>query len=346
MPAAFSMDNLTISLCLATHERAFLLAPTLEKIAQQTRLPDEIIVSDSSLSADTRQVVEAFKNKYPHLSVQYHHTDCKALPWHRWNGFQHSTGQIVFFMDDDIALAPDALQMLEKAYLELFEHYGAEEVAGVGFYTFLDDGSEKLRRPNSFEERWLGIANVPSASITPGGTGVHPKSMPKNTLVEVGRLSGGMMSFRREVLEQVGRLEHLIALFERGIGPSEDTVLCHYAHRYGSLFMLTYPLLTHPNDERAVHTVDARNGWRRGLTETWGRAHTMRWMASDLKAYRREWLRVATLEVLRSIWWGILRRPFSPQSWSRLAGALFGIGLTFVKGGQIPPLARSMERHC
>jgi hypothetical protein len=211
----------------------------------------------------------------------------------------------------------------------------------VGFYTFLDDGREKVRRPRSFEERWMRIEFAPSASITSGGFTVAPKSMPKNSLVEVGRLSGGGMSFRREVLEQIGILDQLINLFNRGIGPSEDAVLSFYARKYGRLFMLTYPLLIHPSDEKAVHTVDARNGWRKGIMETWGRAHTMHWMASDQKASRQDWLRVATLEILRALWWGILRQPLCLQSWARLAGALGGLGWSILRWNRIPDSAKS-----
>jgi glycosyltransferase involved in cell wall biosynthesis len=329
-----------ISICLATHERAFLLTPTLEAIARQTRLPDEIVISDSSRASDSEQVIAAFQRANPDLPIKYVKSECKALPWHRWNGFQHSNGEIVLFLDDDITLAPNALEMLEQAYVELFARFGVEQVAGVGFYTILDDGSEKLRRPASFEERWLGITMLPSATITPGGLGIPPKGMPKDSLVEVGRLSGGCMSFRRQALEQVGFLNNLVELFNQGIGPSEDTVLCHYAQLYGKLFMLTYPLVTHPNAQRAVHTVDAHNGWKKGLTETWGRAHTMRWMAIDSRMYRRDWWRMATLEVFRSIWWGLLRKPFSSNSWLRFAGGLYGISLACTRWKRIPLSAK------
>lgn len=334
-------DSLSISICIATHERSRLLVSTLDAIAKQVRLPDEIVVSDSSQTDQTRQVVIAFQEMNPYLQLKYVPSECRALPWHRWNGFQHSTGQIVFFMDDDIILMPEALQMLERAYQNLFTQQDRQAIGGVGFYLILDDGSEKLRSRTSFEERWLGIATLPSASITSGGLGVPAKSMPSGILVEVGRLSGGCMSYRREVLEKIGLLDGLVDLFVRRIGPSEDAVLSHYARQEGKLFMVTHSLAIHPSGDNAVHTVDAGNGWYKGMTETWGRAHTMRWMSSDAKAYRRQWLRVSTLEILRAVWWGILRKPFSGGSWSRLAGGLYGFLLAIWKWKAIPPSARS-----
>ncbi|MBK9926022.1 MAG: glycosyltransferase [Anaerolineales bacterium] len=316
-----------------------MLSSTLDAIARQTRLPDEIVISDSSQTDKAKQVVASFQAGNLHLQVKYVPSEYKTLPWHRWNAFQHSTGQVVFFMDDDITLIRQALQMLEQSYIELFSRHGANTIAGVGLYIVLDDG-EKLRRLGSFEEKWLGISSLPSASITRGGMGIPAKSMPEDTLMEVGRLSGGAMSFRREVLKNIGHLDGLVDLFNRHIGPSEDAVLSYYARQFGRLFMLTHHLAVHPGELNAVHTVDARDGWHRGMLETWGRAHTMRWMSTNKSSYRQDWLRVSTLEILRSIWWGILRKPFSRASWSRLAGGLYGFLLTLWKWNTIPPTAR------
>jgi len=333
-------NNLSISVCIATHERASLLEITLEKIARQVRHADEIVISDSSITRETERIVSVFQYENPNLLIKYIKSECKALPWHRWNGFQHSTGQIVFFMDDDITLAPRALEMLEKSYFELFSRHGVNEIAGIGFYITLDDGSELLRHPDSFEERWLGTSFLPSASITAGGLGIPAKSMPIDTLKEAGRLSGGGMSFRREVLEKIGLLDGLIDLFNHRIGPSEDTVLSYHARQFGRLFMITYHMVFHPRELNAVHTVDSRGGWHRGMLETWGRAHTMRWMSSDERVYRYQWLRVATLEILRAFWWGILRKPFSSANWSRLAGGVYGFLRTLLKWNTIPSMAK------
>jgi glycosyltransferase involved in cell wall biosynthesis len=331
-------DGLSISICIATHEREKLLHSTLEKIAGQTRPPDEIVISDSSRQCKTEQLVAAFQQTMDSLPVKYVKSDRKALPWQRWNGFQASNGDIIYFMDDDISLAPDALQVLEKTYHELFASFGREAVAGVGFYTFLDDGSEKIRHPQSFEERWLHISSLPSGTITPGGLGVPPSGLSKNTTVEIGRLIGGRMSFRREILQQIGLLEELAALYDAGLGRGEDTVLSYYAAKAGKLFMITFPLAAHLRDERATKTAFATDGWKKGMAETWGRAHTMRWMATDLPLYREQWARVASLEILRSIWWGILRKPLSRKSWSRLSGAIYGFFLGIIAWREIPAL--------
>jgi glycosyltransferase involved in cell wall biosynthesis len=332
--------RLSISICIATHERDWLLKSTLAAIARQSRPPDEVVISDSSRTKATEQIVLSFQRENPDLSLRYLKTECKTLPWHRWNGFRHSQGEIVFFMDDDITLASNALGMLEKAYSNLFVQYGINAVAGIGFYTFLDDGSEKKRRPNSFEERWLGTASLPSATITAGGLGIFSKEMPRDSLVEVGRLTGGRMTFRREVLDYIGFLTQLVNLYERGLGRSEDTVVSYYASRVGKLFMITYPLATHLRDERAVKTAYATNGLHKGLAETWGRAHTMQWMSTNKALYRRQWKKVATLEILRSVWWGIIRKPWAMASWTRFGGAIYGFLLGLFLWKRIPPSAR------
>jgi len=160
-------------------------------------------------------------------------------------------------------------------------------------------------------------------------------------LIEVSRLSGGRMSFRRDVLAKVGHLDRLVDLYVRGVGRGEDTVLSYYAGRFGKLFLLTDPPTIHARDDRATRTAFATKGFKMGLAETWGRAHTMLWMSTDKTVYRRQWLRVSTLEIFRAIWWGVLREPFFAASWSRLAGGICGFFITLWKWNTIPPMAKS-----
>jgi hypothetical protein len=191
------------------------------------------------------------------------------------------------------------------------------------------------------EEKWLNIVKVPSGTITNGGQDVPPAGLQNDTLLLLGRLSGGAMSFSRKVLEQIGLLDRLVDLYNASIGKGEDTVLSYYAGKRGQLFMLTNRLAIHPSDERAVQTAEAKNGWYKGLRETWGRAHTMWWMASDMKAFWTAWFRVATFEVICSIWFGMLRHPLAKDSWARFGGALYGTFLTIGRFKKISSSARS-----
>lgn len=332
----------SISLCIATHERPSLLEESLKSIALQKRLPDEIIISDSSVSSETESVVKKFRDGNPELQIKYLKSKCKALPYHRWNAFENSRSEIILFIDDDISLLPDALEKLINTYLNLYSIHGKEKIAGIGFYIFLKSGSDYwFRNRNSLEEKWLGVSNFPSVSITPGGIAVTTRGIHENEVIEVDRLSGGGMSFRRSVLDRVGYLDHLVELYNLKIGRSEDRVLSYYAHKYGRLFLLTEKLAIHPDN--GVHSATANNGWHMGLIETYGRAHSMLWTSSDPRMYKNAWLRVASLELFRSLWLGVIKKPFQVKSWTRFIGSIYGIIKTFIFWNKIPSSARTSK---
>jgi hypothetical protein len=79
------------------------------------------------------------------------------------------------------------------------------------------------------------------------------------------------------------------------------------------------------------------------MTATWGRAHTMRWLASDPHAYLREWRRLAALEIGRALT-DAARRPWRGDCWTRIAGAAAGIARSVVRWREIPSQPRSRDR--
>jgi glycosyltransferase involved in cell wall biosynthesis len=338
---ASTTTSITISVCIATHQRPLLLSGTLAALSRQTRLPDEIVISYFSEKDGTNIVVTDFKEAHPHLITKHAQSQNKSLPYQRWWAYSHSTGEVILFLDDDVLLAPTALQVLDAVYIELGSTNSDSPLSGIGFFMTFPNGTSKQRRPESFEERWLELNNLPSGKVNSGGLSAPLKGLWGTELHKVDRLSGGAMSFRRQVLSDIGLLAELVKLYDQGIGKGEDAVLSYYASQRGTLYLLPYPLAIHPSDDQALNTAYATSGWRKGLTETWGRAHTMRWMSSNEREYWRSWSRVTTLELLAAIWWGILRRPFSMASWARLAGCLYGCGLTLLKHNAIPPLAKS-----
>ena len=338
-----SMENrfrkpLTMSVCIATHERAGLLAGTLDGLSRQTRPPDEVIISDSSSAPESGDVVAAFAARHSSLRVRYVPCSRKALPWQRWWAFQHSSGEVVLFLDDDVTLAPPALDALERAYASLPAALG-EPVAGIGFWITYEDGTRLPRDTSSLRERWLGISRLRSGCLSSGGLAVSLAGIDEDEPVEVDVLWGGAMSFRREALTAMP-LHNLVSLYEAGIGRGEDSVLSFYARRVGKLFVLNESLAVHPYEPPEVATPYARDGWRLGLTHTFGRAHTMRWMASDWSAYKTDWFRFVTYDLFRGLG-AVLVRPWSGKTWLRLAGACYGIGLSLVEWKRIPSSARS-----
>ncbi|HWC64967.1 MAG TPA: glycosyltransferase, partial [Thermoanaerobaculia bacterium] len=284
-------------------------------------------------------VVSALAARRPDLRVRHLPSSRRALPWQRWWAFSHSTGDWVLFLDDDVRLAEAALETLDR---ERAAAARRGPVAGIGFVLTWDGPGEQPRRDvTSLKERWLGTASHRPGALTPGGQTVSFFGLPPGETVEVDTLWGGAMAFRRDVLRELSCLDNLVALYESGSGRGEDGVLSRCASRYGSLWLVNRPLAFHPRRRRGPAPY-ARSGWRLGMTATWGRAHVMRWLASDPRAYAREWRRLAALEIVRALA-AAARRPWHGDGWMQIGGAAAGIARSAARWNDIPRHARSRD---
>ena len=326
-----------ISVCIATHERAELLAGTLEAVARQGVAPGDVVVSDSSATPATREVVSDFAARHPELRCRYVRSERRALPWQRWWAFTHSIGDWVLFIDDDVRLDVSALDALARSIAAAGRK---GPVAGMGFvFTWDGEGPQPERDTASPKERWLRTAAWPSGALTPGGQTVSFFGLAPDQTVPVDALWGGAMAFPRHVLAEISCLDNLAALYEAGIGRGEDGVLSHAASRFGRLYLVNRPLARHPRERRGPAPY-ARSGWKLGMTSTWGRAHTMRWLASDATAYRREWSRLVALEWLRAAR-AVTTRPWHAASWAQAAGVAWGTARSLACWSRIPASAQS-----
>jgi glycosyltransferase involved in cell wall biosynthesis len=328
---------MSTSICIATHERADLLREALESIARQHFPPAEVVVSDSSASPAAREMIARFAAAHPSLRVRALGSARKALPWQRWWAASHATGDWVLFLDDDVRLAERALERFESVR-DAVARRGP--VSGIGFvFSWEGGGDQPGRDMRSIKERWLGTAAWPPGALTSGGQTVSFFGLPPGQTVEVDALWGGAMAFRRDVLRDLSCLDNLVALYEAGVGRGEDGVLSHAARRHGRLYLINEPLAFHPRERRGPAPY-ARSGWRLGLTATWGRAHTMRWLARDPAACRREWGRLVSLELGRAVA-AAARRPWRAAPWLQIAGVLFGTAKSIVRWNAIPAEPRS-----
>lgn len=315
------------SVCIPTFRRPHELAACLEALRLQTEPPDEIVVSDAGGDPETRDVVLAAGHG---CTVRHCPTPRRALPWQRWWAFEHSQGSIVLFLDDDVRLGPDAMALLRAAYRD-----GAD-LAGVGF-TITYDGSDPLETPVPLlRERWLGTVGRRPGTITAGGLPVgHPAPNADVGSIDVDWLTGGAMSFRRGVLDAIGPLHHLFALYDARIGKAEDSILSSRARRHGRLLLMVGPHAWHPAFERATRTANPQDGYCKGMLETWGRAHVLQWLASDPHAAGRAWVRAVSLELARATR-AVVRHPLTRSHWLRILGDVVGMQRAVRQWRRIP----------
>jgi GT2 family glycosyltransferase len=345
MPTSTSASAATAmacGVCIPTYRRPAELLACLGALARQITPPHEIIVSDAGGDPETRAVLDAFRHGYA-WTLRHCPTDRTGLPWQRWWAFKHSTCALILFLDDDVRLTPDAVARLVATYER------APDIAGAGFAIAYDGCGVGFRHSSALRERWLGIAGARPGTITPGGISIELPLKERvardgargqgvdeaGEVEEVEWLSGGAMSYRRDVLEATGPLDRLFALYDERIGKAEDSLLSSRARRYGRLVMIPGVYARHPALEQATRTESPQDGFHKGLLETWGRAHVLRWLARDSRAAFHAWTRVASLEMARALR-AAARHPIATARWSRIAGGLVGIQRTVRRWRRIP----------
>jgi len=109
-----AIHKLSVALC--THNGSRFLRDQLESIAAQTRIPDELIVSDDGSTDSTGQIVADFARQAP-FPVRWH---THPTPTGSTENFEKAItlceGDIIALSDQDDVWLPDRLQATESAF--------------------------------------------------------------------------------------------------------------------------------------------------------------------------------------------------------------------------------------
>lgn len=105
-----------ISLVILTANRQPLLTRCLTSVARQTIQADEVIVVDGSAEPNnTKRVLEKFKHIVP---VRHIRETRRSIPYARNLGVKKSHGDIIVFLDDDLAASPDYLSRMRERLMQ------------------------------------------------------------------------------------------------------------------------------------------------------------------------------------------------------------------------------------
>ena len=181
------------SFIIATRNRPDELLVTVKSLAGQTLLTRELCIVDSSEDTPARAEIEALC-KESGIPLDYHHPAPKGLTIQRNVGIDRTVGDPVFFIDDDVWLAPDCHDEILKEY----ERWG-REVGGIRAT------NPKPARPPWISIAWRKLFGIggwwPEASgkMRPGFwiEGVSEAAGVR----KIEYMTGWFMSFRREVLD-------------------------------------------------------------------------------------------------------------------------------------------------
>jgi len=106
---SMATKNETISVAVATRNRAHMLNETLESLEKQRIIPHEIVVFDNASSDETRKVVERMQGRLP-IKYQY----CRKIGINptRNHALKKCAGDIIFFLDDDLYCHPHLIAVI------------------------------------------------------------------------------------------------------------------------------------------------------------------------------------------------------------------------------------------
>jgi len=185
-----------ISVIICTRNRFDDFTKTLPSIAAQTRLPDELVVVDSS---DEKKLEEYLGSINMPFSVRYFHTQ-PGLTLQRNHGIRECTNDLLFFFDDDVDLDKNYLAEVEKVFVSDTNH----KIGAVGGKIVENELSTlrlKLEQFTFYVLRLIfGVVGTRNGKFYPSGMPSHPNANQPNGFIEC--LSGCCMAFRREVFEK------------------------------------------------------------------------------------------------------------------------------------------------
>ncbi len=179
------------ALILCTRDRPSDVDRLLKSFANLARLPDSVIVVDSSGDLVTKDLVEGFATLHPTVMVQWVSSE-PGLTHQRMLGIESLDGdvEVVHFVDDDVVPEPDYFSAIEH------EFECRPDVLGVG--------GRITNLPNHKPDRlhrFLLQDSVREGVVLPSG--VNILVFQETDVCPVQWLSGCSMSFRRSVFSRL-----------------------------------------------------------------------------------------------------------------------------------------------
>lgn len=264
----------TISVIICTRNRLDDFRETLASLMKQKRPPDELVVVDSS---DTSVLEEYLKTVRLPIAVKYIHS-APGLTLQRNVGVKGSTGDLIFFFDDDTELNENYLANIESVFARK-DMEGLGAVGGRLENLFGDQPMTlrfRLERAVFVILRFLfGLDGYGSGRFRLSGMATFPHHLIRERYIDC--MSGGLMSFRREVLKKVQFDESL-----PGYGLMEDWSISK------TVLDLGYKIYYQPSAS-LIHRESPQN---RFDYSRWAEMFIVNYNYLFQKYWRRDWYRI------------------------------------------------------
>lgn len=178
-------DSPFLSIIICTYNRADYLRDTLESLLDTTAdaASFEVLIIDNNSTDDTKAVAEKVKQSHTEISIRYATETNQGLSHARNRGISEAAGDVLLFLDDDIAARSDFI----PAWISFFRENPDASGGGGKIHVHFDDP-----RP-----RWMSHFLLPLLGHHDLGNAI--KKYPANKYP-----FGGNMAFRKEIFEQYG----------------------------------------------------------------------------------------------------------------------------------------------
>lgn len=203
------MNKVTSAIVICTRNRPVDILYAISSISQQTELPQEFIIVDSSESklSDNKQFIKAFaQDTFPQTKCVYKHTTTASSSYQRNVGARLATTDVLHFVDDDSILQPDYIKEMNCIFTQNKKYGG-----GMGSVTNIPPKKHDWTRV--LHSIFLLQKLYASGKFRWSGWPTHAYGCTEFKEVEV--LGGCCMAYRREVFlqhlfdEKLGRYAYM-----------------------------------------------------------------------------------------------------------------------------------------
>jgi glycosyltransferase involved in cell wall biosynthesis len=113
------MTRLRLSIVMCTYNGAAYLQQQLDSLLAQTRLPDEIVVSDDGSTDASQEILQAFAGRARGLGIAlqlWSNPDNLGYVENFSRALQKATGDVLFLCDQDDVWRPDKLELMAARF--------------------------------------------------------------------------------------------------------------------------------------------------------------------------------------------------------------------------------------
>ncbi len=151
-----------ITLFTTVYNRPDEVAELLATLAQQTRLPDEILIVEDGSSVPCKKVVEGYTDRLP---IRYLYQENTGQGFARNTAYAAATGDLLIVVDSDCLLPEDYVQIVERDFTDRgLEVFGGPDAAhpsftplqkaiGFSMTSFFTTGGIRGQREEGFHPR-------------------------------------------------------------------------------------------------------------------------------------------------------------------------------------------------